>query len=175
MSGGSTNKKTVNLLGRTQEIKKLENLIKEIDKKIANKVSEKENFIQKSNDTEIIFKQKEEEMRQAEISFATEKEKMNAVQNEITRLEENKAKKEEIIEKLQKDIDLNNSERREMIKQNEEITKKQNELSEEIRKFTELNKDDQKYIDDLNEDITNLKISVSKWLINRRNVRKNKQ
>ena len=41
MSGGSTNKKTVNLLGRTQEIKKLENLIKEIDKKIANKVSEK--------------------------------------------------------------------------------------------------------------------------------------
>lgn len=58
MSGGSTNKKTVNLLGRTQEIKKLENLIKEIDKKIANKVSEKENFIQKSNDIEIIFKQK---------------------------------------------------------------------------------------------------------------------
>lgn len=163
MSGGSTNKKTVNLLGRTQEIKKLENLIKEIDKKIANKVSEKENFIQKSNDIEIIFKQKEEEMRQAEISFATEKEKMNAVQNEITRLEENKAKKEEIIEKLQKDIDLNNSERREMIKQNEEITKKQNELSEEIRKFTELNKDDQKYIDDLNEDITNLKISVSSF------------
>ena len=163
MSGGSTNKKTVNLLGRTQEIKKLENLIKEIDKKIANKVSEKENFIQKSNDIEIIFKQKEEEMRQAEISFATEKEKMNAVQNEITRLEENKAKKEEIIEKLQKDINLNNSERREMIKQNEEITKKQNELSEEIRKFTELNKDDQKYIDDLNEDITNLKISVSSF------------
>lgn len=163
ISGGSTNKKTVNLLGRTQEIKKLENLIKEIDKKIANKVSEKENFIQKSNDIEIIFKQKEEEMRQAEISFATEKEKMNAVQNEITRLEENKAKKEEIIEKLQKDIDLNNSERREMIKQNEEITKKQNELSEEIRKFTELNKDDQKYIDDLNEDITNLKISVSSF------------
>ena len=163
MSGGSTNKKTVNLLGRTQEIKKLENLIKEIDKKIANKVSEKENFIQKSNDIEIIFKQKEEEMRQAEISFATEKEKMNAVQNEITRLEENKAKKEEIIEKLQKDIDLNNSERREMIKQNEEITKKQNELSEEIRKFTELNKDDQKYIDNLNEDITNLKISVSSF------------
>ena len=163
MSGGSTNKKTVNLLGRTQEIKKLENLIKEIDKKIANKISEKENFIQKSNDIEIIFKQKEEEMRQAEISFATEKEKMNAVQNEITRLEENKAKKEEIIEKLQKDINLNNSERREMIKQNEEITKKQNELSEEIRKFTELNKDDQKYIDDLNEDITNLKISVSSF------------
>ncbi len=163
MSGGSNNKKTVNILGRSAEIKRLEKNIKEIDEKISAKSEEKENFLKENQDIINKIEEATNQMQQAEIVYAREKEKLNGIENEITRLEANKNKIQETIQKLENDMEKCLSNKEELQNEISEITKKVEALSNEIQEFSELNKDDQKYIDDLNLDITNLKISVSSF------------
>ncbi len=163
MSGGSNAKKTVNILGRGAEIKRLEKNIKDIDEKISSKVQEKETFLKENQEIITKIDIATNEMQQAEIVYAQEKEKLNSIEAEITRLEENKQKVQDTVKRLETDMQNNIAKKADIEKKIQEINKKVEELSSEIQKFSELNKDDQKYIDNLNLDITNLKISVSSF------------
>ncbi len=163
MSGGSNSKKTVNILGRSAEIKRLEKTIKDIDEKITKKIEEKEKFLKENEEVLVKINEAIESMQKAEIVYAQEKEKLNAIGTEISRLEENKKKCEESINNLELDMKNNVSKKQELQETINDISKKIEELTTEITQFSELNKDDQKYIDNLNLDITNLKISVSSF------------
>ncbi len=163
MSGGSNNKKTVNILGRTTEIKKLENDIKNIDEKIAKKSAEKENFLKTNEGIISIIEESTNAMQQAEIVFAREKERLNGIETEINRLEQGKEKIQETIKRLEDEMQNASNKKVELNNKISEITAKVQELTDEIQEYSRLNKDEQKYIDDLNLDITNLKISVSSF------------
>ncbi len=163
MTGGSNSKKTVNILGRSTEIKKLEKDIKDIDSKITNKIAEKDNFLKKNEDIIQKIEQETSEMQQAEIVYAREKEKLNGIEEEIHRLEESKQKAIDALEKIEVQANENIAEKENLENNILELNKEIEVLTAEIKEFSELNKDDQKYIDDLNLDITNLKISVSSF------------
>ncbi len=163
MSGGSNRKKTVNILGRSTEIKRLEKNIKEIDEKIASKVEEKDNFLKENEEIINEINSAVESMQQAEITYAQENEKLNAINTEIERLEDSKNKNEDSLKNIEKEIEENIQNKQELENTINEITKQINDLSVEIQEYSELNKDEQKYIDNLNLDITNLRISVSSF------------
>ena len=161
ISGGSVNKKTVNLLGRANEIKKLEEKINSLQERAGKLSKEKEEFINESNSLEL--EEKIQELKQIEINYATEKEKLNQVKEQIDSIT---AKKEHLNEEI-KNIEITKQDcinkKEEINKTIIDITAKIDTISEEIDQFAKLNKDEQKYIDDLNLDITNLKISVSSF------------
>ena len=102
-------------------------------------------------------------MQDTEIVYATEKQKVIAIEENITRLET----KLNSLRKELNQIDENKKEslkiKEELGKEIEELEKEIEELNVEIKSFADNNKDNQKYIDDLNFDITNLKVSVSSF------------
>ncbi len=163
ISGGSSAKKTVSLLGREKEIKSLEKELKEINSKIEKLQDEKLKYENSIKDTLNNFEEKQKEAQELEIIYATEKQKQENIDLEILKLE---AK----LEKIRKDVEENNEERKQRQNAQEELNNKvtsieteNSELNKIIEEFTASNKDNQKYIDDLNFDITNLKISVSSF------------
>ena len=161
ISGGSVNKKTANILGRNEEIKKLEIEISKLDEKIKDLTGEKKSIEEDGKNDEI--NEISQKLQEIEITYAREKEKLNQIEENINSL----IKRKEKLNKEKEEIDnnkeecLNKKEEKELdIKEiKEEIEK----LTEEIEEFASANKDNQKYIDDLNLDITNLKISVSSF------------
>ena len=163
ITGGFVAKKTVNILGRGREIEKLEKEIKALKKKIENTKEKEEEFKKSINHILEASKEQEKELQEMEITYATEKQKMVSIEEEVSKLEKR-------IEKLKKDKVLAGENQEKCVKEEEkfnaEITKinEENEkLNAQIKEFADLNKDDQKYIDNLNEDITNLRISVSSF------------
>ena len=140
ITGGSVATKTVNILGRNREIEELE---KELIEKVA---------------------KLEKELQDVEIEYATENQKIVAMEENITKLEQRK-------DKLKQEEDSINKQKEESIKMKEEkqkyleiLNEETKLLSQEVEQFATINKDNQKYIDDLNFDITNLKISVSSFV-----------
>ena len=163
ITGGSVNKKTVNILGRGREIEKLEKDIKELKSKVEKLQKDKEEY---ENSIEDILEEAsslEKELQEIDITYATEKQKVVAIDENISKIENrlNKLKEEDSKLEEQKSESISNKEnlQKEIEKLTEEIVK----LTEIITEFAELNKDNQKYVDDLNFDITNLKISVSSF------------
>jgi len=163
ITGGSVTQKTVNILGRAKEIEGLAKEIEKLDKKQAEILKQKEEYEDSISDVleEVISLEKS--LQDADIVYATEKQKLVAVEDNVARLEARlnklKSEVEEIKNQKQENIDLRN-------KKEEEITKLSNEienLNKVVEEFAFANKDNQKYIDDLNFDITNLKISVSSF------------
>ena len=163
ISGGSVAKKTVNILGRSREIEELEKLLKELESKFKNINEEKEKY--STSITEVIEEtaKLEKDLQEVDITYATEKQKMLAVEERILKLEErlNKQKEEEVSIEKQKQDAINLKTEKE--KQIEKLDLEIKELNNVIEQFALSNKDNQKYIDDLNFDITNLKISVSSF------------
>ena len=163
ISGGSVAKKTVNILGRSREIEELEKLLKELESKFKNINEEKEKY--STSITEVIEEtaKLEKDLQEVDITYATEKQKMLAVEERILKLEErlNKQKEEEVSIEKQKQEAINLKTEKE--KQIEKLDLEIKELNSIIEQFALSNKDNQKYIDDLNFDITNLKISVSSF------------
>ena len=163
MTGGSIAQKTVNILGRGREIENLEKQIKKLEKQLEEIVEEKVNY-EKSIET--ILQEAEElenNLQEVDIHYATEKQKMVAI-------EENIAKLEIKLEKLREEtsqIEVQKQENRLLKQEKEEeiqrLSKEIEELNESIQKFAQENKDNQIYINNLNFDITNLKISVSSF------------
>ena len=163
MTGGSVAQKTVNILGRGREIESLEKQIKKIEKQIEEQTLEKEEY---EKSIEGILKNAEElekNLKEIDIVYATEKQKMVSI-------EENIAKIEARLEKLKLEtvqIEEQKQENRKVKVEKEEeiakLTKEIEELNVVIEEFAKANKDSQSYIDDLNFDITNLKISVSSF------------
>jgi len=163
ITGGSVATKTVNILGRTKEIEGLAKEIEKLNKKQEEILKQKEEYEDSISGVleEVISLEKS--LQDTDIVYATEKQKIVAVEDNIARLEArlNKLKNEveEIKNQKQANIDLRN-------KKEEEITNLSNEienLNKVVEEFAFANKDNQKYIDDLNFDITNLKISVSSF------------
>ncbi len=163
ISGGAVTKKTVNLLGRSVEIKILEKQIKDLVTKIENKKQEKEEYLTKNAEVLNKIDEMSKEMQQAEITYATEKEKVKAIENEVIKLENTKNNIKNEITKLEENMKNIIIDKQKIQTSITEITIHINDLTEEINEFARLNKDDQKYIEDLNLDITNLKISVSSF------------
>ncbi len=164
MTGGSIfSKKTTSLLGRTAEIKNLENKIKEIDKKLENVIGEKDEYLKENEKIISQIKEIAEQLQKSEIEYATEKEKINSAEEEIIKIENNKIKLKEEIKSLE--IEMNNilEEKKTTQAEVEKCELQISKLSNEISEYAKLNKDNQKFIDDLNIDITNLKISVSSF------------
>ena len=163
ITGGSVNTKTVNILGRSNEIEKLDKEIKELKSKLEEVTKNKEKY--EVSISSVIEKSEEldNKLNEINIVYATEKQKILSIEDAIDkvalRLEKLKQENENI-----KDL------KSQLLKEKEEkfaeielLDKENAELNSVIEEFALLNKDNQKYIDDLNFDITNLKISVTSF------------
>ena len=163
ITGGSVAKKTVNILGRGREIEKLEKEITNLKNKIEAKIKEKEQYEESIEDIIENATSLEKELQEIDITYATEKQKLVSVEENISKIELrlNKIKEESSLLEAEKENSINKKEK--IQKDIIELNKKTEKLSKIINEYVELNKDNQKYIDDLNFDITNLKISVSSF------------
>ncbi len=163
ISGGSVQTKSVNILGRSREIEELEKELKKIEKQIVDKKKEQEEYATSIGGLIEETAKLERELQEIEIVYATEKQKMVAIEENISRLEErrDKLKQEEVTIEEQKAENRKQKEEKEQ--ESTSIVKEMEELNNIIEQFAANNKDNQKYIDDLNLDITNLKISVSSF------------
>ena len=163
ITGGSVAKKTVNILGRGREIEKLEKEIANLKNKIEAIIKEKEQYEESIEGIIENATSLEKELQEIDITYATEKQKLVSVEENISKIELrlNKLKEESNSLETEKENSINKKEeiQKDIIELNEETEK----LSKIINEYVELNKDNQKYIDDLNFDITNLKISVSSF------------
>ena len=163
ISGGSVQTKTVNILGRSREIEDLEKELKKLEKQIADKTAEKEEYASSIGDSIEQTAKLEKELQEIEIGYATEKQKMVAVEENITRLENRLAKLKEEVTQTEKQKEENRLLKEQKEAEIQELTQQIEELNKVIEEFALNNKDNQKYIDDLNFDITNLKISVTSF------------
>ena len=163
ITGGSVSKKTVNILGRGKEIEKLEKEIKKLKTKIENLQKEKEDYQASIEDTLDEATALEKELQEIDITYATEKQKSIAINENIKKIEDKlkKLKEEEVKLEKQKEEAILNKEN--LQKEAEELEEETEKLTKLITEYAELNRDNQKYIDNLNFDITNLKISVSSF------------
>ena len=163
ITGGSVTKKTVNILGRGREIEKLQKEIKALEEKIKKQEQEKKEY---EDSIEDIFEEAsswEKELQEIDITYATEKQKLVSVEENISKIEKR-------VNKLKEEKEHLKEEKEKAVKNKQAIQEEINKLTEETEKLTSviqeyanLNKDNQKYVDDLNFDITNLKISVSSF------------
>lgn len=163
ITGGSVAKKTVNILGRGREIEKLQKDIQNLKNKIEKQENEKEEY---QNSIENIFEEVtllEKELQEIDITYATEKQKVLSIDENIEKVEKriNKLKEEKETIKQEKETSIKIKE--ETQKEIETLTEETEKLTSIIQEFANINKDNQKYVDDLNFDITNLKISVSSF------------
>lgn len=163
ITGGSVSKKTVNILGRGKEIEKLEKEIKELKEKIEKLEKEKQDYEDQIQDTLENAISLEKELQEIDITYATKKQKVVAIDENVAKAEERRNKLKEEQETLEKQIEEADSIKNTTNKQIEELTEETEKLTKIIAEFAEINKDNQKYVDDLNYDITNLKISVSSF------------
>ena len=163
ISGGSVQTKTVNILGRSREIEDLEKELKKLEKQIADKTAEKEEYASSIGDSIEQTAKLEKELQEIEIVYATEKQKMVAVEENNTRLENRLAKLKEEVTQTEKQKEENRLLKEQKEAEIQELTQQIEELNKVIEEFALNNKDNQKYIDDLNFDITNLKISVTSF------------
>ena len=163
ISGGSVQTKTVNILGRSREISDLEKNIKSINEKIEKIEKEKTQYSESSADIIEEVSRLEKSLQDIEIVYATENQKMVAVEENIAKLTARREKLKEENTELEEQKEQANNIKEEKQKQIEELTKQIDELNLEVEEFANGNKENQKYIDDLNFDITNLKISVSSF------------
>ena len=163
ITGGSVSKKTVNILGRGRETQKLEKEIKNLETKISKLEEEKQKYEESIEDILEGATSLEKELQEIDITYATEKQKLVSIEENIAKIEQrlNKLKEEQNNLEQEKEISIKNKEKtEEEIKQ---LTGETEKLTNIINEFAELNKDNQKQVDDLNFDITNLKISVSSF------------
>ena len=163
ITGGSVAKKTVNILGRGREIEKLEKEIKTKNKKIESLEEEKKDFEKSIVDIFEESKNLEKELQEIDITYATEKQKLLSIEQNISKLETRISKLKEEKENIKKQKEESNIKIENTKKEIERLNKETEEITKVINEYASLNKDNQKYIDDLNFDITNLKISVSSF------------
>ena len=163
ISGGSVQTKTVNILGRSREIEELEKELKKLEKQIVDKTAEKEEYASSIGDSIEQTAKLEKELQEIEIVYATEKQKMVSVEENITRLENRLAKLKEEVTQAEKQKEENRLLKEKKEAEIQTLTQEIEVLNKVIEEFASNNKDNQKYIDDLNFDITNLKISVTSF------------
>ena len=163
ITGGSVSQKTVNILGRAREIEDLKKELSNLKTKIEKLEKEKQEYIESSEDVLEEITGLEKKLQDIDIVYATNKQKLLSVEENIAkveaRLEKLKVEKEDL--KNQKEENIVNKEKEEQCIQ--KLSNENTELNNIIEQFANLNKDNQRYIDDLKLDVTNLKISVSSF------------
>ena len=163
ITGGSVQAKTVNILGRAREIEELEAELKQIKKKLTDEQKKKDEYESSIEQVLEEVEGLETKLKDIDIVYATDKQKLVAVEENIEKIElrlEKLKKEQEEIKTQQKQM---TTQKEETLSEIETLNKEIESISSEIDQYTALNKDNQKYIDDLNFDITNLKISVSSF------------
>ena len=163
ITGGSVAKKTVNILGRGKEIEILEKQVNELKQKIENIEKQKQDYIDSIENTLEIVVGLEKELQEMEITYATQKQRLESIEENIDRIEKRIAKLKEEEQFLEKDKQEIQKKKQEIEEEIKNINTNTEELTKIITEYAELNKDTQKQVDDLNFDITNLKISVSSF------------
>ena len=163
ITGGSVQTKTVNILGRSREIEELENNIKELENKIKEESKKKEEYSVSITDVIEEVSRLEKEMQDTQVVYATEKQKMVSIEENICKLEARRDKLKEENNQIDEQRDKANKTKTEKQEEIQNLNNQINELNSVIEEFAVNNKENQKYIDDLNFDITNLKISVSSF------------
>ena len=163
ISGGSVSKKTVNILGRSREIADLKKQIASLQKKIEKYKEEKKDFEEKNKETLLELEKLETELQEFEIVYATEKQKVVAIEDTVSKAEARLEKFRNEEKSINEQLEINKKMQEELKQKTVEIEEQNEALSKEITAFAEANKDNQKQVDDLNFDITNLKISVSSF------------
>ena len=163
IQGGSVQTKTVNILGRSKEIEELKNNINLLDEKVKALQEDKVKYQESVSSVIETAKEFEKSLQEIDITYATEKQKILAIEEKIdsSQIRLSKLKQESKKNEEQK-IEIQNNKEEEK-RRIEEIELEVQKLNEVIQEFASLNKDNQKYVDDLNFDITNLKISVSSF------------
>ena len=86
ITGGSVAKKTVNILGRGREIEKLEKEITNLKNKIEAKIKEKEEYEESIEDIIENATSLEKELQEIDITYATEKQKLISVEENISKI-----------------------------------------------------------------------------------------
>ena len=163
ITGGAVMKKTVNILGRENEIKKLGQEIKKLQENIEKIEQEKAEYEQSIEGILEVAEKLEKELQENEITYATGKQKVLSFEEEIQKIENRLQRFKEEQKRLEEQKEFAISKKAEIQKEIEKINEENEKLSKVITEYAELNKDNQRYIDDLNFDITNLKISVSSF------------
>ena len=163
LTGGSINKKTLKIIGRGKEIKKLEIEIEKIKKAGEELKKEKEEIIKSSSNILKNSEEMEKSLKQIEIKYNVENQKIANITEEINKILErlNKVKEEKKLVVKQKEEYLTGIEKENLNKDN--IEKENEFLKKIIDEFVISNKEINSKIDSLNFDITNLKISVSSF------------
>ena len=153
----------MNILGRKGQIEDLQKELKEIGNKIQKLIDDKKEYEANSDKYEEELEILRQELQEVHVTYATDKQKVLAVEENLQKLREriDKAKAEslEIEEEKQNNINKKKEFNEFLEKQGEAMQK----LKLEIDEFAKLNSDNQKYIDDLKFDVTNLKVSVSSF------------
>ena len=163
ITGGSVAKKTVNILGRGREIEKLEKEVKSLKEKIEKLEKEKQEYEESIEDTFEGANSLEKELQEIDITYATEKQKLLSIEENITKVEQRLNKLKEEQTNLEKSKEESISNKQNIEEEIQKLTEETEKLNKIINEFANLNKDSQKQVDDLNFDITNLKISVSSF------------
>ena len=163
ITGGSVMTKTVNILGRKKEIEELEQEIAQIKEKVNKIKQEKSEYLASIESILSKSEELEKAKQQAEIVYATEKQKLTQIEINVTKLENKLSKVKEEIENIKQEKNQNAENKAKDEEKIKEIEAEIIDLNSVIEVFTNQNKESQKYIDDLNFDITNLKISVSSF------------
>lgn len=163
ITGGSVAQKTVNIIGRSREIEDLGKQIQQLQKEIEKIQKEKEEFTDSNSSLEEEAQSLEASLQESDIVYATEKQKMVAIEENIERLEKRLERLRQENKEIQEQKEAKAKEKVELQKEVEKLEQQIQSFTEEIQKFAESNQERQKYIDDLNFDITNLKISVSSF------------
>ena len=163
ITGGSVAQKTVNILGRGREIEELEKELKKIKSKIEKTEQEKEEYLQSSEDVMEEIMSLEKSLQEIDIVYASDKQKVIAVDENIERLTKRLEKLKEELKELEEQKEYNINQKEQEEKDIKTIIEENVELTAIIEQFANLNKDNQAYIDNLNMDVTNLRISVSSF------------
>mgnify|MGYP000696627568 FL=1 len=105
----------------------------------------------------------EKSLQEIDIVYASDKQKVIAVDENIERLTKRLEKLKEELKELEEQKENNINQKEQEEKDIKTIIEENVELTAIIEQFANLNKDNQAYIDNLNMDVTNLKISVSSF------------
>ena len=163
ITGGSVAKKTVNILGRSREIEVLEKELKGLRNKISKLEEDKEKYVNSSENIIEEVQSLEKQLQEIDITYATEKQRIISIDENIEQIQNRIDKLKEEVEKTEKSKNETLASKQKNKECIEKMSKQNEEDQKIIDEFSNANKESQKYIDDLNLDITNLKISVSSF------------
>lgn len=163
ITGGSVTKKTVNILGRSREIEVLEKELNGLKNKISKLEEDKEKYVDSSENIIEEVQSLEKQLQEIDITYATEKQRIISIDENIEQIQNRIDKLKEEAEKAEKSKNETLASKQKNKECIEKMSKQNEEDQKIIDEFSNANKESQKYIDDLNLDITNLKISVSSF------------